>query len=304
MDARIPSISGPGGGTADPRRHLRLLAGTPLAAAFGRAACMFVEPRARRAGRVARKLRRWTAAAASAVVLCALAWGLLWRTGRAGEQRPYDALIIPGGGLDEAGRPSAWVAERLEAALRHDGEADWYLVLSRGTTHRPPPRDAAGYAVDEAAASARYLMDRGVATSRVLLEAWSLDTIGNAAFARLFHAELGGWRSCLVITSALHMPRTRAIFEWVFSLPPRRGRPVKLAYEAVADEAALPPGAADARRRKEADALAEFRQTAAAVGSLAELHAFLFTRHAAYSAAGRASPHTAAEAKGALLGSY
>lgn len=253
---------------------------------------------------MARKLRRWTAAAASAAALLALAWWLLWRSGRAGEQRPYDALIIPGGGLDEAGRPSAWVAKRLEAALRHDSEADWYLVLSRGTTRRPPPRDAAGFAVDEAAASARYLMERGVAPSRVLLESWSLDTIGNAAFARLFHAELAGWRSCLVLTSALHMPRTRAIFDWVFALPPRRGPPVRFAYEAVDDEAALPPGVAIARRRKEEDALAKFRQTAAAVGSLAELHAFLFTRHAAYSAAGRATPHTAAEAKGHLLGSY
>jgi hypothetical protein len=243
-------------------------------------------------------------ATASAVVLCALGWFLLWRTGRAGDRRPYDALIIPGGGLDEAGRPSAWVAERLKGALRHDADADWYLVLSRGTTHRPPPRDAAGFAVDEASASARYLMDRGVDPSRVLLEAWSLDTIGNAAFARLFHAELGGWSSCLIVTSELHMPRTRAIFDWVFSLPPRRGRPVRLSYEAVADEAALPPAAVAARRRKEEDALVKFRRTAATVGSLAELHTFLFTRHAAYSAAGRANPHTAAEAKGALLGSY
>jgi len=67
------------------------------------------------------------------------------------------------------GRPTAWVAERLEAALRHDAEASFFLVLSRGTTHRPAPRNAAGYAIDEAAASAKYLIDRGVDPSRVLL---------------------------------------------------------------------------------------------------------------------------------------
>ena len=63
------------------------------------------------------------------------------------------------------------------------------------------------------------------------------------------HSELRGWRRCLIITSALHMPRTRAIFEWVFALPPHRKKTPQLDYEAVGDEAtgALAPEAAAAR---------------------------------------------------------
>ena len=67
-------------------------------------------------------------------------------------------------------------------------------MLSRGTTHKPPPLDTAGFPIDESMASARYLVERGVAPARVLLESWSLDTIGNAAFARLMHSDVRGWR--------------------------------------------------------------------------------------------------------------
>ena len=123
------------------------------------------------------------------------------------------------GGLT-GGKPAAWVAARLDVALKYDSQTDYYLVLSRGTTHKPPPLDSTGFPIDESFASAAYLLDKGVEQRRVLLESWSLDTIGNAAFARLMHADLRGWRRILVVTSASHMPRTRAIFEWVFSLPP------------------------------------------------------------------------------------
>ena len=136
----------------------------------------------------------------------------------------FDCIIIPGGGLDDQHEPAAWVRARLDAALAHAAQTDYFLVLSRGTTHKPPPLDGDGFPVDEAAASASYLVARGVEAHRVLLESWSLDTIGNAAFARLMHADLRGWRRLLVITSAFHMPRTRAIFEWVFSLPTATGR--------------------------------------------------------------------------------
>ena len=110
--------------------------------------------------------------------------------------RRYDAVIIPGGGLSE-GKPLAWVAARLDAALLHAEETQYFLVLSRGTTHKPPPLDANGFPVDESAASARYLIERGIAPSRVLLESWSLDTIGNAAFSRLMHAEVSADRAAV-----------------------------------------------------------------------------------------------------------
>ena len=57
----------------------------------------------------------------------------------------WDAIIVPGGGLEEDGRPYDFVRARLDAALLHDAETEAYIVLSRGTTHKPPPRNARGF---------------------------------------------------------------------------------------------------------------------------------------------------------------
>lgn len=105
--------------------------------------------RSRRTGRVVISLRRWLAALLAAVLLLALGSGWLLWGGGASSERWLDAVIVPGGGLDDSGRPLPWVVARLNAALRHDAETSAYLVLSRGTTHKPAPRDAAGYAIDE-----------------------------------------------------------------------------------------------------------------------------------------------------------
>ena len=209
----------------------------------------------------------------------------------------YDAVVVPGGGFEEGTLlPAPWVRARLDAALLHDAEADHFLVLSRGTTHRPPPVDAAGHPVDEARASADYLTARGVDASRVLLESWSLDTIGNAAFARLMHAEPRRWRRLLVVTSAFHMVRTRAIFEWVFGLPSHGCEPdapppplAVLEFEASAD-VGLSDEASAARTAKEQRSLEGLRDTARAVRSLSELSAFLFQKHSAYAAERPARP--------------
>ena len=239
-------------------------------------------------------------------------------------EKLFDCIIVPGGGLGATGHPHPWVAARLDAALKHDADGSFYLVLSRGTTHKPPPLDAAGFPIDESMASARYLIERGVAPTRVLLESWSLDTIGNAAFARLMHSDVRGWRRILVVTSRSHMPRTRAIFEWVFSLPPgpaalarRPGRsrggdrgtmasaaqirrerqqraagtaagllldPPELEFEDVDDGEQLNAEQLAERTRKEQAALAKLRDTTESITDLAMLHDFLFARHDAYKA--------------------
>jgi uncharacterized SAM-binding protein YcdF (DUF218 family) len=239
-------------------------------------------------------------------------------------EKRFDCVIVPGGGLVATGRPHPWVAARLDAALKHDADTSYYLVLSRGTTHKPPPLDEAGFPVDESMASARYLIERGVAPARVLLESWSLDTIGNAAFARLMHSDVRGWRRILIVTSRSHMPRTRAIFEWVFSLGPgpaalsrRPGRsssggggtmasaaqirrerqqraagtaagllidPPELEFEEVSEGEHLDAEQLAERTQKEHAALTKLRATTETITDLAMLHEFLFARHDAYKA--------------------
>ena len=208
--------------------------------------------------------------------------------------RRFDAVVVPGGGLEPDGRPAPWVQARLDAALAHDKNTDYFLVLSRGTTHKPPPLDERGFPLDESAASGAYLQERGVDASRILLESWSLDTIGNAAFTRLMHADVRRWRRLLVITNAFHAARTREIFEWVFSLPPHSTRKPALLYEVVS-EVGIDEAALEGRAGKEQRALELLRsETIPAVPDLVALHGFLFQRHGAYRAAARSAPPAAA----------
>jgi len=192
---------------------------------------------------------------------------------------PFDAILIPGGGLRSAAAPPPWVRRRLDRAVEL-GRDELLICLSAGTTHRPPPQDAAGFPAVESVVSARYLIARGVDARRVLTETCSLDTIGNAYFTRVIHTDPRRLCRLLVITSDFHMPRTRAVFEWVFGLPGGAG-PYELAFEAVPAEGIAPDALAE-RTARERAGLDNVRRLAGRLRTLPALHEWLFTEHAAY----------------------
>eukprot|EP00189_Rhodosorus_marinus_P005009 CAMPEP_0113954346 /NCGR_PEP_ID=MMETSP0011_2-20120614/473_1 /TAXON_ID=101924 /ORGANISM="Rhodosorus marinus" /LENGTH=220 /DNA_ID=CAMNT_0000963407 /DNA_START=316 /DNA_END=978 /DNA_ORIENTATION=- /assembly_acc=CAM_ASM_000156 len=192
----------------------------------------------------------------------------------------YDAVIVPGGGLNDRGQMHPFVEKRLEAALRVDPPPKWFIVLSRGTTHRVPPMDAAGRPIDEATVSANYLISNGAQPTSVLKECWSLDTIGNAYFARYMIVDNLDLRRLLIITSDFHMERTKAIFRWVFDM-----RPTKLFdldFHSVSDDGLLSSEALALRREKEAQGLISLQKTMQRVQGPSELAKFLFVEHGAY----------------------
>ena len=167
----------------------------------------------------------------------------------------------------------------MDRAIERAGGA--YLVpLSGGTTHRPPPLDENGFPIFESVAAARYLIDRGFPAQRILTEIASYDTIGNAYFSRVIHVAPRGFRRLLVITSAFHMPRTEAIFRWVYALDDIG---FELEFDATPD-IGIDAEALAARRKKEMDSLAGVHELAAGIRSMPDLHRWIFTEHAAYAA--------------------
>lgn len=200
---------------------------------------------------------------------------------------PFDAVLIPGGGLSAAGEPLPWVCARLDAALTVEGKP-LLVALSSGTVHKAA-------AAIESVASAEYLMARGVARERIFVDKWSHDTIGNAFFARCMHCEPRALQRLLVITSEFHMPRTRAIFDWVFSLSATQ---FTLKYRATPD-VGLAADALAARVEKEAASMLRVRELRERIQTLEQLHEFVFTEHEVY-ATGLSSTTT----PGPWLGSY
>jgi hypothetical protein len=197
----------------------------------------------------------------------------------------YHAILIPGGGVGGDAAPQPWVRRRLDRAVElHDGGL--LICLSAGTTHKPPPRDAEGFPVFESVASAEYLIRRGIDRRKLLVETCSYDTIGNAYFSRVIHCEPRRLHRLLVITSEFHMPRTQAVFDWVYGLPSEGQSgwpPFCLAYEEVPDEG-IDPDALRRRIAREQDALRQAGELSLRVKTLEALHEWLFTDHAAYAA--------------------
>jgi uncharacterized SAM-binding protein YcdF (DUF218 family) len=83
-----------------------------------------------------------------------------------------------------------------------------------------------------------------------------------------------------VITSAFHMPRTEAIFRWVFGLDVPPGG-YGLDFESVSDED-IPPDVLAARIAREQASLSRLPATIARIGSMRALNKWLYTEHAAY----------------------
>lgn len=170
----------------------------------------------------ARQHRRW----AMGLGLVALLWLAAWSTptlslwARAQVESAYppvpvaqlplaQAIVVLGGALRPAwGQrtlpdmgPSAdrvWHAARLF----HAGKAPWVLLSGGGPDGGP----------SEAEAMRSLLADLGVPAGVLLVEGQSRDTRQNAALSAALLRQRGLGK-VLLVTSALHMPRARALFE-------------------------------------------------------------------------------------------
>lgn len=204
-----------------------------------------------------------------------------------------DAVLIPGGGVRAGGVLPPWVTARLDRAIETAGEA-FLMPLSAGSPHRAPPLDEHGFPWSEARAAARYLVAHGAAPERILMEEASYDTIGNAYFSRTIHVIPRSFERVRVITSAFHLARTEAVFEWVYGLA-GPGSACGVVCEAVAD-AGLDAAALSVRGAKEQASLRELEGLRGIIRSLEQLHDWLFTEHRAYAWMGeRPAPRTDAE---------
>lgn len=122
-----------------------------------------------------------------------------------------DAIVLLGGGtraklpprpiseLNEAGDRMAYAAH-----LYHLGKAP-VVIVSGGAI------DLFGSTVAEAEAMHEYLVAFGVPDAAIVQEARSRNTYENAIYVRDILEDLGAQR-VLLVTSALHMPRSVAIF--------------------------------------------------------------------------------------------
>ncbi len=197
----------------------------------------------------------------------------------------WQAIAIPGGGIDSRGKLSPWAMARFDHALEVQKGGEILICLSGVTPNKPPVLDSMGFPIPESSAGAEYLIRKGIRPERILTEEASKDTIGNAWFCRVLHAEPLGLESMLVMTSEFHMERTREAFEWVFGLKPSPG--IVLGFEEAPDTG-MDKELLELKRTRERKSLDGLRKARKGIRTVKEFHRWLYSEHDAYAAGKRA----------------
>ncbi len=161
---------------------------------------------------------RWVMrlAAAGVLVLVITVALVLWRSernftvygdGRALD-RPVDAVIVLGGGIDGDGVPGYSNRRRVALAvtLLRDGRAN-ALILTGGVDPRWPETPAAQLMAD-------YARSLGAPADALIIEDRSRSTFQNLRFA-LELAQTRGFERLALVTDAFHVERARWLAVWL-----------------------------------------------------------------------------------------
>ena len=188
------------------------------------------------------------------------------------DENKYDAIVVLGGSYIDENTLPEWVEKRLDAAILRDPYCKHFLLLSRGSPHKKAILNEKGQLISECKIMAKYMIERKIDPKKILLENWSLDTIGNAYAALTMHCVPRNLRNLLIITSDFHMPRSKSIFEKVFSLFPIN----------IFDLEFLETKSTLNISKKEKNSLEKWEITKHNLNNLCDLHEFIFEKHNAY----------------------
>ena len=185
----------------------------------------------------------------------------------------YDAVIILGGTLNKDSTLPDFVINRLNKALEYKEQTKYYILSSKNSYHRETILDKNQKAIDECSVMGNYLLNHGISPNKILMEAWSLDTIGNAYGVLTMHCLPRCFTELLVITSDFHIPRTKAIFTKVFTLYPL----LKFQLEFKSSNSNIKIS------EKEKNSLKKWKENSSKFKNLQDIHQFIFMNHNAYS---------------------
>lgn len=214
--------------------------------------------------------------------------------------KDLDAVIVLGGGLriSKNGAPLGdippWAVRRLDGAAQLwstcSATGTKIAISGGGSPHGLPVlHPETGQVVHEGTAYADYLMQsHGVPALSILKESSSYDTVGNGYFSAMIHAVPSGWKRIAVVTSEFHMPRSRAIFEKVYSLVNesffQEDNRIRLTFASVKDDGIFEnPHVLEVRKGKELSSMETWERNMKSITSLHEFHTWFYATHVCYS---------------------
>eukprot|EP01084_Bolivina_argentea_P300110 517389_1 len=212
-----------------------------------------------------------------------------------------DAIIVCGGGRPSTpSSPPLYVQSRCDISVllynhskQHFGKKNLpkILCVSAGTAHTPLLlHKSTKLPVWESYSSAKYILNKYasfVERTDVFMETISYDSIGNAYFAKILFADVLQWKNIAVITNDWHFKRTKAIFEWIYSIKHNKYMDNiihNMVYVSVQSNKNkdLSKSARNDRMEREEKSLKNVYKLKEKYNTLNKVHRFLFTEHSMY----------------------
>lgn len=188
-------------------------------------------------------------------------------------------VFVLAGGLDQEGRNHPWVKDRLDMALElYRARRRKICILGGGTYHKPPHLNSEGFAMHEATIGAKYLIQHGVLPCDLYREWGSYDTIANGFFSLLNFVLPLELTNVLIVTSDFHIPRSKAIFNWIYGL---FAPDCHLDFLWVSTKH-LDSEIIGVRSEKEAQSLISLKKVIDRVDSKNKFHEWFYQEHQAY----------------------
>ena len=240
------------------------------------------------------------------------------------KSQKLDAIFVCGGGRpSKTSEPPLYVQSRCDISVllyNHSKQmfgqenAPKILCLSAGTAHTPQLLNDKRLPVWESQASAQYILDKYssfVDRQDIYIETVSYDTIGNAYFAKILFSDVLKWKNIAIISNDWHFKRTKAIFEWIYSIKSNGnddgGYDLTFVSLKSTEHKDLSQSAREARMEREEKSLKNVYKLRQRYNTLEKLHGFLFTKHSMYACPKQDMNHTnetASEADKKLMAAY
>ena len=150
------------------------------------------------------KIRVIQRLAAAVVVLFLLAVTVLVMAGMNDRLADADVIVVPGNTIGPDGRPVPRLQARLDAALQLFRDRHAPVIFVSGGTGKE------GF--DEALSMSRYLIEKGVPASAIIVDSAGFDTEATARNAAAF-MRTKDLRTALVATQYFHVPRMKLALE-------------------------------------------------------------------------------------------
>jgi uncharacterized SAM-binding protein YcdF (DUF218 family) len=179
-----------------------------------------------------------------------------------------DAIIVLAHLMSRTGSLDRESRARADSASELASNMESTIIITPGWPYRTDSLIPIGEAMQ------RYIRSHSrISNQRIISEARSRDTVGDAVFSKDVILEQGGASSIIVVTSDYHSPRAEEIFNFVY------GASVEIIMHPVQWDVT------DQIRAKEAISLAAFRETFKDLepGDTIPIRDRLFEKHPLYS---------------------